>query len=180
MKIETIGASNETAKLLHDAADRGSRYLESLATRPVFPPEEAIAALAACTGQRLPHRPTPPEQVLAELDAIATPATVATAGPRYFGFVTGGALPSAVAAGMLACAWDQKCVLAGQLAGRSAARGDRARLARRCARTSPLRCRAHHRRHARELHGARRCASRAARTAGLGTSRRADCSAHPS
>jgi glutamate/tyrosine decarboxylase-like PLP-dependent enzyme len=41
------------------------------------------------------------------LDEVGSPATVASAGRRYFGFVTGGALPATVAANMLAAAWDQ-------------------------------------------------------------------------
>jgi glutamate/tyrosine decarboxylase-like PLP-dependent enzyme len=41
------------------------------------------------------------------LDRIVTPATMAMAGPRFFGFVIGGALPSTVAANWLATAWDQ-------------------------------------------------------------------------
>jgi glutamate/tyrosine decarboxylase-like PLP-dependent enzyme len=45
--------------------------------------------------------------VLAFLDEFGTPATVASAGGRYFGFVTGGALPATVAAHFLATAWDQ-------------------------------------------------------------------------
>lgn len=41
------------------------------------------------------------------LDEIGSPATVATTGGRYFGFVTGGSLPSAMAASLLAGVWDQ-------------------------------------------------------------------------
>jgi glutamate/tyrosine decarboxylase-like PLP-dependent enzyme len=46
--------------------------------------------------------------VLADLDEIVGPATMATAGPRFFGFVISGAVPAAtVAANVLATAWDQ-------------------------------------------------------------------------
>jgi glutamate/tyrosine decarboxylase-like PLP-dependent enzyme len=48
-----------------------------------------------------------PEQVLRLLDELGSPATVATAGPRFFGFVVGGSLPVALAANWLAGAWDQ-------------------------------------------------------------------------
>jgi len=85
---------NLTQELLNDAARRGGRYLESLGKRRVGPQAQAV--------ERLKQLETPlqdgaldPAAVLAELDEIGSPATVASAGGRYFGFVIGGSLPAA-------------------------------------------------------------------------------------
>ena len=97
---------NSTGNLLKEASDRAIRYLNEIGDRPVAPSADAIAALSALGGS-LPGESSDPAEVLRLLDEIGSPATVASAGPRYFGFVVGGALPVTVAANWLAGAWDQ-------------------------------------------------------------------------
>ena len=97
--------------LLEDACERALRYLDGLAERPVAPPPDAVAGLARL-GFPLPAAGLADRDVLALLDEAGSPATVATAGPRYFGFVTGGTLPAAQAAAWLTAAWDQNAALA--------------------------------------------------------------------
>ena len=96
----------ETRPLLEDAASRAVRYLEGLDGRKVAPGSEAIARLSQLD-QPLPEHPAPAAEVIQELDDLVAPATTAMAGSRYFGFVIGGSLPSALAANWLASAWDQ-------------------------------------------------------------------------
>jgi glutamate/tyrosine decarboxylase-like PLP-dependent enzyme len=99
-------SETSTQELLELAASRGIRYLEKLPAREVFPASSALERLQELGGP-FPTERTDAAEVLALLDDIGSPATVATAGPRYFGFVTGGALPATVAANWLAGAWDQ-------------------------------------------------------------------------
>jgi glutamate/tyrosine decarboxylase-like PLP-dependent enzyme len=101
---------SSTRGLLTDAAQRASHYLDGLDDRSVSPTPEAVARLAAFD-EPLPDGPCDPAEVLALLDDVGSPATVATAGPRFFGFVIGGSLPVTVAANWLATAWDQNAGL---------------------------------------------------------------------
>ena len=92
--------------MIERALHHAQAYLASLAERPVGPPVDP-AALRAALGLELADDGVDPEVVIDELVAGADPGIVASAGPRYFGFVTGGALPAALAADWLVSAWDQ-------------------------------------------------------------------------
>jgi len=96
----------EMDDLLIDTARRASQYLTGLRERRVFPSPEALAAMSALGGE-LADGPIDPARLLDLLCRAGSPATVATAGGRYFGYVIGGSLPAALAAHWLAAAWDQ-------------------------------------------------------------------------
>lgn len=102
--------------LLEDAARRASQYLDALPGRAVAPLPAAIERLCLLD-EPLPEHPQAPDTILRRLDEIGSPATAATAGGRFFGFVIGGALPVTVAANWLATAWDQNAALHGPTPG---------------------------------------------------------------
>ena len=95
-----------TDEALHRAHELAAAWLEELRERPV----RAAGDPAGLRGP-LPERGEEPAAVLDALAAAAEPGLVASAGPRYFGFVTGGALPAALGADWLTSAWDQNAGL---------------------------------------------------------------------
>ncbi len=105
-----LSSPSSQAQLLHEAADRATRYLDTLDDRPVGVTPEARARLVEFE-EPMPSGPSDPAEVLALLDEIGSPAAIASAGGRYFGFVIGGALPVTVAANWLAAAWDQNAAV---------------------------------------------------------------------
>jgi glutamate/tyrosine decarboxylase-like PLP-dependent enzyme len=103
-------ASEPFEPLLTDAAARAIRYRHEIVDRAVVPTAAAVDALSALD-EPTPEVSAPAAEVIELLDRIGSPATIASAGGRYFGFVTGSSLPATVAASWLATAWDQNACL---------------------------------------------------------------------
>ena len=95
----------DRALLLHTAG-LAAEHLAGLAERPAGA-RAGFSELRAALGGPLPEEGVAAERVIEELARDAAPGLVASPGARYFGFVTGGALPAALAADWLASAWDQ-------------------------------------------------------------------------
>ncbi len=92
--------------LLQRAHEIGERYMATLPERFVGS-EADYHTLVDTLGGPLQTSPRDPIRVIEQMARDAEPGLVATAGPRWFGFVNGGALPVAVAADWLTASWDQ-------------------------------------------------------------------------
>ncbi|MEA3217601.1 MAG: hypothetical protein QOJ19_3757 [Acidimicrobiia bacterium] len=88
--------------------------MEGLTDRPVvgaMPIAEIVDVLRRFLGGPLNDQPHDPAGVIEQLAQGCAQGLVASNGPRYFGFVTGGTLPAALAADWLTAAWDQNVAL---------------------------------------------------------------------
>jgi glutamate/tyrosine decarboxylase-like PLP-dependent enzyme len=90
---------------LDGAVDRIVEYRQGLAEMRVTP-LASRESVRRSLGE-LPDGPTSLDQVIEELVTAATPGLMASAGPRYYGFVIGGMLDAALVADVIATGWDQ-------------------------------------------------------------------------
>ena len=98
------------SKLWRETAERAIQYNQQIRDRRVYPDASAIDQLAQFD-EPFPTDSTPDTEVIAMLDDLGSPATVAVTGGRYFGFVQGGSLPVTVASNWLTTTWDQNTAL---------------------------------------------------------------------
>ena len=96
----------DSRNLLRETAEIAADYIEALPERPVGRPVP-VEQLREALGGPIPETGEAPQEVLRKLTSAAGAGVVATTGPRYFGFVTGGNLPAAMAADWLTALWDQ-------------------------------------------------------------------------
>jgi glutamate/tyrosine decarboxylase-like PLP-dependent enzyme len=96
--------------LLTRAHERAKAFLDSLPDRRVSP-RLASGDLVRELNGPVPEGPVDPLEALETLATRIESGLVASPGPRYFGFVTGGSYPQALAADWLVSAWDQNCAL---------------------------------------------------------------------
>src|SRR2546423_11292964 len=95
------------SELLERTNELANDFLDRVVDLPVAQPVEFDKLLREMRAEGLSLDGDDPKQVIEHLANLADRAVVATAGPRYFGFVVGGSLPVTVAADWLTSVWDQ-------------------------------------------------------------------------
>jgi glutamate/tyrosine decarboxylase-like PLP-dependent enzyme len=99
-----------TDAVLERAAELGREYVATLPTRPVGA-TASLDELRGRFGGPLPEHGEDPVEVVEALARNVEGGLIASAGPRFFGFVIGGSLPAALGADWLTSAWDQNAGL---------------------------------------------------------------------
>jgi glutamate/tyrosine decarboxylase-like PLP-dependent enzyme len=101
---------SDTGRLLKSVTEKAITYIDQIDQRGVNPTVSGLAALTEFH-EPFPSAASNSREVLDKLHEIGSPATVAMTGGRYFGYVTGGILPAALAAHWLAGTWNQNAAL---------------------------------------------------------------------
>src|SRR5436305_14506477 len=99
-----------STRFINHITQYAENYIAGLPRHPVFPTPSAIQQLEQLDTP-LQEESLEAEAVLTLLHEIGSPATVKSTGGRYYGFVTGGCLPAALSAKLLASVWDQNAAM---------------------------------------------------------------------
>jgi len=111
MAVDTeVIKKSEMGDVLNLAAELARKYIREVANRRMGPSGASLAALSELN-EPFPDAPSNPADVISLLDKIGSATTVTTTGGRYFGFVNGGMVPTALAANWLAATWNQNAAL---------------------------------------------------------------------
>ena len=105
-----MGPMDDRERAMRRAAEIGLDYLDALPDRRVGAATDA-ATLRALLAEPLPEHGTDATTIVEDLAGAVEPGLVGSTGPRYFGFVIGGALPAAAAVDWLTTAWNQNAAL---------------------------------------------------------------------
>ncbi len=108
--MESKTPDQERGRALARAHEIASVFLESLPERPVAA-RATFDELVGALGGPLPESGDDAARVVDALATAVEPGLIASAGPRYFGFVIGGSVPAALAAEWLTATWDQNAAL---------------------------------------------------------------------
>lgn len=101
-KIRTTDFTNVLSSAQHYAVN----YMNHVDDMPVYPRKQDIEKLTIFD-ESLPNEPSSNASILDTLASYGSKATVAQTGRRYFGFVCGGIMPSALCTKWLTDTWDQ-------------------------------------------------------------------------
>lgn len=106
-KMDSTDTEAGRAKLLERTCELANEFLDGVGDRPVARRVDFEALLSQVRGNGLAAEGEESIKIVEQYARWANDAIVATAGPRYFGFVVGGAVPAALASDWLTSAWDQ-------------------------------------------------------------------------
>ena len=106
-KMDITESMADRARLLERTCELANQFLDGVADRPVARRVDFEELLTQVRNHGLASQSNAPTEIVEQFSQWASEAIVATAGPRYFGFVVGGSLPAALATDWLTSAWDQ-------------------------------------------------------------------------